>query len=169
MTPDLDLNEQAELVLLNYLAYDFFISMRGQYGYDTGLLWSPLEPSDVNINASTVLAAFPDQFKFNGRYFPDMTQDENAWLCIEEAARDACERDPSFANWIKSDIFDRFNLTTDDVINFVVTLADIRLEPAFKAVKFALNTGLIDLLPTSENDGDKAKQLVAKWQARRQA
>lgn len=170
--------DQAWCALTEYASYDFqCYELPENHGFNPDLLQTGIDADSIDIDAITVLNAFPQSFDLGPAFEAENDYfDEEALSEVAQATLDAyVEANPRLAAWLEFkglDAEDISDITTNDVVANLRGILNLDERDATKLLCHALDSGLLDIIPDGievETDKQCAKALFDQWQASKQA
>ena len=169
--------DQAWVVLTDYATYDFQdYELPENHGFNPDLLQAGIDADDIDIDASTVLNAFPQSFDLGPAFEADDDYfDDDAVSEVAQATLDAyVGANPRLAAWLEfKELADCVrDITTDDVVANLRGILHLDERDAAKLLCYALDNGLLDIIPDgneAETDEQFARTLFERWVASKQA
>lgn len=170
--------DQAWCALTDYASYDFqCYELPENHGFNANLLQKAIDADSIDIDAITVLNAFPQSFDLGPAFESDDDYfDDEAVSEVAQATLAAySEANPRLAAWLEfkelAECCDS-DITTDDVVTNLRGILNLSERDAAKLLCYALDNGLLEIIPDGieqETDEQCAKTLFDQWQASKQA
>lgn len=169
--------DQAWCALTDYASYDFQCYELPEYhGFNANLLQNGIDADSIDIDASTVLNAFPQSFDLGPAFeSEDDYFDEEAVSEVAQATLAAyLDVNPRLRAWLEfKGLADCVSdITTNDVVANLRGILNLDERDATELLCHALDNGLLDIIPDGieqETDEQCAKTLFDQWQASKQA
>lgn len=170
--------DQAWVVLTDYATYDFqSYELPENHGFNSDLLQSGIDADSIDIDAITVLNAFPQSFDLGPAFEAENDYfDEEAISEVAQATLAAyVDKNPRLGTWLEFkglDAEDISDITTNDVVANLRGILNLDKRDATELLCHALDNGLLDIIPdgiNTETDKYRAETLFDQWQASKQA
>lgn len=167
--------EQAWVILTDYATYDFQdYELPENYGFNPTMLQAGIDADSIDIDAITVLNAFPQSFDLGPAFEAeeDYFDDEAVSEVTQATLAAYVDKNPRLGTWLDFRAACGGEITTDQVIMRLHSILHLDERDATKLLAFALDNELTEQIPClvdDDSEEDCAKTLLELWQASKQA